>query len=164
MHSGWRKAAALGAIAWALAAGCAREPPGGSPSDPATPSPVGARGSIEVTARLDEIPEGAIFKRDLYDYTTILRYRVLAVHRGELQDSVIHVGHYNPFKPRSKAADRKVPGIGGNVESFRGGDVHRMALEAPLEDRFMGGVIDKYFGEPRGELYWAVWTDAAKAP
>ena len=33
---------------------------------------VTTRGGIEVTAKLVEIPEGAIFKRDLYDYATVL--------------------------------------------------------------------------------------------
>ena len=42
-------------------------------------------GTIEVTARLVEIPEGAIFQRDLYDYATILKYEVLSVHRGAVE-------------------------------------------------------------------------------
>ena len=68
------------------------------------------RGSIEVTARLVEIPEGAIFKRELYDYATVLKYQVLQVHRGKVEGETIFVGHYNPFKPRSEAADSKVRG------------------------------------------------------
>ena len=67
-------------------------------------------GRIEVTAQLVEIPEGAIFKRELYNYTTILKYQVLEVHRGTLDAKTIYVGHYNPFKPRSEAADRQVQG------------------------------------------------------
>lgn len=39
-------------------------PPVASPED----SPVTKLGSLEVTARLVEVPEGAIFKRDLYNY------------------------------------------------------------------------------------------------
>src|SRR5438067_2472141 len=42
-------------------------------------------GTVEVTAKLVEIPEGAIFKRDLYDYATILKYQVLKVNRGEVK-------------------------------------------------------------------------------
>jgi len=116
-------------------------------------------GHIEVTARLTEIPEGAIFKRDLYDYTTVLKYNVLKVHRGQVAAETIYVGHYNPFKPRSEAADKQVPGIGGNLTSFKSGQIHRMAMEVPIDDYFMGGIINKYFGKFDGPIYWAVWTN-----
>jgi hypothetical protein len=118
------------------------------------------QGTVEVTARLVEVPEGAIFKRDLYDYTTILKYEVLQVHRGELDSRTIFVGHYNPWKPRREAADKRVTGIGGNVDRFEAGQVHRMALEVPIEDFFMGGIVNKYFGQESGPLYWAVWTNS----
>src|SRR5689334_22519418 len=71
-------------------------------------------GTLEVTARLVEIPAGAIFKRELYDYATILKYDVLKVHRGELKTNIIYVGQYNPFKPRAQAADARVKQVGGN--------------------------------------------------
>lgn len=116
-------------------------------------------GSIEVTARLAEIPDGAIFKRDLYDYATVLKYEVLQVHRGKVDSDTIYVGHYNPFKPRGDAADRRAKNIGGNLRSFRAGHVHRMALEVPIDDYFMGGIINKYFGRFNGPVYWAVWTN-----
>ncbi|MCJ7676003.1 MAG: hypothetical protein MUO33_12755 [Sedimentisphaerales bacterium] len=116
-------------------------------------------GSIEVTARLAEIPEGAIFKRELYNYTTVLKYNVLKVHRGQVEAKTIYVGHYNPFKPRSEAADKRVTGIGGNLRSFRSGQIHRMALEVPIDDYYMGGIINKYFGKSDGPIYWAVWTN-----
>jgi hypothetical protein len=122
-------------------------------------TPVATRGSTEVTGKLLEIPEGAVFKRDLYDYATVLKYQVLQVHRGEVDGKTIYVGHYNPFKPRSEAADRRVKDIGGNLKAFRAGQVHRMALEVPLDDYFMGGVVDKYFGQETGPIFWAVWTD-----
>ena len=120
---------------------------------------VTSMGSIEMTARLTEIPEGAIFKRELYDYTTVLKYNVLKVHRGQVGEETIYVGHYNPFKPRSEAADKRVPGIGGNLPSFRPGQIHRMALEVPIDDYFMGGIINKYFGKYDGPIYWALWTN-----
>jgi hypothetical protein len=123
---------------------------------------VTSRGTVEVTARLVEIPEGAIFKRDLYDYATVLKYQVLKVHRGEVKESTIHVGHYNPWKPRSEAPDKRVQNIGGALRSFQAGQVHRMALEAPIDDHFMGGIVNKYFGQHTGTLYWAVWTNLAK--
>lgn len=150
------------AIAALAAASCGKGTGGPLPSgeDPQ----VRTLGTIEVTARLSEIPEGAIFKRDLYDYATILRYEVLAVHRGALDREVIHVGHYNPFKPRAEAPDRRVKTIGGNLRRFEAGQVHRMALEVPLDDFYMGGIVNKYFGEDTGPLYWAVWTNLGRAP
>lgn len=116
-------------------------------------------GSIEVTARLTEIPEGAIFKRELYNYTTVLKYDVLKVHRGQIDAGTIYVGHYNPFKPRSEIVDKRVTGIGGNLRSFRSGQIHRMALEVPIDDYYMGGIINKYFGKFDGPIYWVVWTN-----
>ena len=83
---------------------------------------VTTRGTAEVTARLVEVPEGAIFKRDLYDYAAILKYEVTDVHRGAVErGAVIYVGHYNPWKPRAEAADKKVKDIGGTVREFRAG-------------------------------------------
>jgi hypothetical protein len=123
---------------------------------------VTTKGSVEVTARLEEIPEGAIFKRDLYDYTAILKYQVLQVHRGEGVGETIFVGHYNPFKLRSEAADQRVEHIGGSLKRFRAGQLHRMALEAPIDDFFMGGIVNKYFGKTSGPIYFAVWTNLAE--
>ena len=37
-------------------------------------------------------------------------------------------------------------GIGGNLRRFRAGQLHRMALETSMDDHFMGGIVDKYFG------------------
>ncbi len=116
-------------------------------------------GTVEVTAKLVEIPEGAIFQRDLYDYTTILKYQVVTLHRGQVATNTLFVGHYNPWKPRAEAADRRVKGIGGSLKQFRAGALHRMALEVPIDDYFMGGIVNKYFGQETGPLYWAVWTN-----
>jgi len=119
-------------------------------------------GTVEVTARLVEIPDGAIFQRDLYDYATILKYEVLAVRRGAVEKgATIYVGHYNPWKPRAEAADQRAKNIGGTLKQFRAGQLHRMALETPMDDHFMGGIVDKYFGKHDGPSYWAVWTNAA---
>jgi hypothetical protein len=131
----------------------------GRPPHAGRDAEVTKRGRIEVTARLVEVPDGAIFQRDLYDYATVLKYQVVEVHRGRLDGATIYVGHYNPFKPRSQAADRRVPEIGGDLKSFRAGQVHRMALEAPIDDHFMGGIVNKYFGKETGPIYWAVWTN-----
>jgi hypothetical protein len=37
-----------------------------------------------------------------------------------------------------------------------------MALETPMDDHYMGGIVDKYFGKHEGPEYWAVWTNAAE--
>lgn len=132
---------------------------GGSPARGPDPR-LATRGTVEVTAKLIEIPEGAIFKRDLYNYATILKYQVLQVHRGEApEDTAIYVGHYNPWKPRSEAADKQAPDIGGNLRRFEAGQTHRLALAVPIDDHYMGGIVNKYFGQTTNTLYWAVWTD-----
>jgi len=119
-------------------------------------------GTVEVTARLVEVPEGAVFYRELYNYATILKYEVVSVHRGTLQKgAVIYVGHYNPWKSRSEAADKRVAGIGGNLKQFQAKRLHRMALETPMDDHYMGGIVDKYFGKHEGPAYWALWTNLA---
>ncbi len=124
-------------------------------------SQVRSLGTIEITGRLLEIPEGAIFQRDLYDYATILKYEVLEVHRGAVEKgAILYVGHYNPWKPRAEAGDARAKGIGGSLKQFRAGEHHRMALELPMDDHFMGGIVDKYFGQHTGPTFWAVWTNA----
>lgn len=134
----------------ALAA-CRREP---APLDAA----VTERGSVEVTAQLEEIPPGAVFQRGLYDYATVLRYTVLQVHRGDVRTNTIYVAHYNPFKPRREAAGRFAPGVGGNVVRFAPRAVHRMALDPDMDACYMGAVVDRYFGAHTGAVFWAVWT------
>ena len=140
-----------------IAAGCAKTSEGTANAgrDPE----LAKRGSIEVTATLVEIPEGAIFQRELYNYATVLKYEVLEVHRGKVRGQTIYVGHYNPFKPRSEAADRRVKDIGGNLKSFRAGQVHRMALEESMLDQFSGGVLNKYSSDDVDPIYWAVWAN-----
>jgi len=141
----------------AVAAGCAETRNGGTPS----PDPeLANRGSIELTAKLVEIPEGAIFERELYNYATVLKYEVLEVHRGNVKRSTIYVGHYNPWKPRSEAADRRVQDVGGTLKSFKAGDVHRMALEGSITDHFSGGILNLYAREEleTDPIYWAVYT------
>jgi hypothetical protein len=135
-----------------VAAGCGGRREGLDPE-------LAKRGSIEVTAKLVEIPEGAIFQRELYNYATVLKYQILEVHRGRVKGQTIYVGHYNPFKPRSEAADRRVQDVGGNLKSFRAGQVHRMALEGSMFDSFKGGILNKYSAEDTDPIYWAVRTD-----
>jgi hypothetical protein len=136
--------------------------PSGASGSAGEDAQVKSLGSVEVTARLVEIPDGAIFQRELYDYATILKYQVVFVHRGGVdRGSTIYVGHYDPWKPRAEAADKRVKNIGGTLRQFRAGQLHRMALETPMDDFFMGGIVDKYFGKHSGPSCWAVWTNAA---
>jgi hypothetical protein len=139
-----------------MATACAQREGASSPSsDPE----LSKRGSIEVTAKLVEIPEKAIFKRERYNYATVLKYEVLEVHRGKVKGKTIYVGHYNPSDPRSEVSDRYVHDIGGNLKSFRAGQVHRMALEGSMLDHFSGGILNKYSEEDTDPIYWAVWTN-----
>ena len=139
-----------------LTASCGGRPKSGEAAQ------VRTLGTIEVTARLVEVPEGAVFHRELYDYATILKYEVVAVHRGAFEKgAVIYVGHYDPWKPRAEAADQRAKNIGGNSRQFRPGQLQRMALVTPLDDFFMGGIVDKYFGKHAGPSYWALWTNDA---
>jgi hypothetical protein len=120
-------------------------------------------GSIELTARLAEVipyDEKCVFPpNDLYDYVYIFKYNVLETHRGKVEGDTILVGQYNPLKPRAKAADARAPEIGGNVTRFQAGDIHRLALEAPLDESYMGPIINKYHNQTKATLYWAVWTN-----
>jgi len=127
-------------------------------SDVGEDSQVITLGSVEVTAELLEIP-GEFPDIPMYDYAFVLKYKVLNVHRGKVDAEVIYVGHYNPLKRRDKAADARVREIGGNLKRFRAGDVHRMALEVPIDDYYMGGIINRYFEKETGPIYWAVWTN-----
>ncbi len=154
-----------------LAAGCGTDPrpagAGDAANAPNAPNAgedekVKSLGTAEVTARLVEVPEGAIFERDLYHYAAILKYEVVAVHRGPVEKgATIYVGHYDPWKPRSEAADRQVKDVGGHLKRFEAGHLHRMALEPSLDDVYLGAIVDKYFGKRSGPTYWAVWTNAA---
>jgi len=122
------------------------------------PSPeLAANGDLEVTAKLVSIG-GEFPSNKLYDYVYVMKYHVLKVHRGTVADADIFVGHYNPLKPRAAAQDKFSGKVGGNGERFQVGDVHRMALEAPLDEHYMGGIIDKHILE-KGTRYRAIWTD-----
>ncbi|MBI2435219.1 MAG: hypothetical protein HYV26_20370 [Candidatus Hydrogenedentes bacterium] len=114
-------------------------------------------GSVEVTAKLVDIP-GEFPPNDLYDYAYVLKYEVQTTHRGQAAGAIL-VGQYNPLKPRNEAADKRAEDIGGNVTEFRVGDVHRLALEVPIDEYCMAGIINKYAGQTDAPIYWAVWTN-----
>jgi hypothetical protein len=141
---------------WVLAlASCGKADAGPAASGA---SPVSTLGSVEVTAKLLEIP-GELPQKKLYDYVYVMKYRVLRTHRGTVEGDEILVGQYNPQKPRSGAEDKFSGKVGGSVERLLVGDIHRLALESPLDEKMpMVGLIDKYVGQ-KGVRYWAVWTD-----
>jgi hypothetical protein len=157
LRTGWTIVGPLTLAVALMAAACSTEKEGGASSD----SEVGRRGTIEVTAKLVEIPEGAIFDRPLYNYATVLKYQVLAVHRGSVKGDIIYVGHYNPAKPRSEVADKRVKDVGGTLRFFRPEQVHRMAFDGSMFDHFTGGILNLYSKEDTDPIYWAVWTEAA---
>lgn len=135
----------------------------GREAETGTDEHVTSLGMVEVTAELIEIP-GELIDRPMYDYAHVMKYKVLKVHRGDEIGEFVYVGHYNPLKPRDAVADARVPEVGGNVTSFRVGDIHRMALEFPIDDCFMGGIINKYHDQGVSPVYWAVWTNRASRP
>lgn len=135
-----------------LSVSCSKKP------DTGEDDKVTTLGSIEVTAQLLEI-RGKIIDDPLYDYAHVMKYKVLKVHRGKVNGDIIYVGHYNPAEQRNNVADKRVTQIGGNLKRFRAMDIHRMALEVPIDDYYMGGIINKYFGEINEPIYWAVWTN-----
>jgi len=149
----WAAALACALIACSLG-GCRKK------GDAGLDKEVTTLGDTEVTAQLVEIPS-EFPPNDLYDYVYILKYRVLRVHRGNVPTPEIFVGQYNPLKPRSSVQDDRSGKIGGHVERFRAGDVHRMALIAPLDQQWMGGIVDKYFDQ-KGIRYWAMWTNSGE--
>lgn len=118
---------------------------------------VTSKGSIEVTARLADVT-GEFPSNDLYDYAYVMRYEVTQSHRGEAPATIL-VGQYNPLKPRASAADARSGEIGGDVKAFRVGDVHRLALEVPIDDYCMVGIINPYAEETQEPIYWALWTN-----
>jgi hypothetical protein len=120
-------------------------------------------GDTEVTAQLDEI-RGEFADQTNYDYAFVMRYKVLKVHRGKVDSDAIYVGHYNPLTPRASVADERVKDVGGTLKRFHAGDIHRMALVSPMDDYFMGGIINRYFEEYKGPVYWALWTGPGVKP
>lgn len=142
---------------WGLAAALVALVGCGAPKTDGADLQVTTEGSIEVTARLADI-RGEFPPNDLYDYAYVMRYEVLQTHRGEAPATIL-VGQYNPLKPRASAADARSGEIGGDVTRFRQGDIHRLALEVPIDDYCMVGIINKYAEESQEPIYWAVWTN-----
>lgn len=129
-----------------------------APTDGADPK-VAAMGTIEVTARLVDIP-GTFPPNDIYDYAYVMKYEIVQVHRGEASGTIF-VGQYNPIKNRAEAADERSGEIGGTVTRFRTGDLHRLALDVPIDNFCMAGIVNEYAEKEPSDapIYWAIWSN-----
>ena len=123
-------------------------------------------GRIEVTARLVERPE-QFPNLGAYRYTYVLKYQVVKIHRQDLERKYslkpgdeIFVGHYKPWMPRSqiKDSDWGDSPLGGKLDQFVTGEVHRMALDYELQDLAPSGALDYCF-PPATNRFFAVWTN-----
>ena len=152
-------------VASGVRSGSSSTGPGGTVTAP--PGQAGIQGQVttagrfEVTAKLTELP-GAFLPNDgLYNYAFVLKYEVLEVHRGgDDVGKVIHVAHYNPQKTRSEVGDEFYPDLGGTVDRFRAGDVHRLAMEEPWDEHYIGPLVDRYHETTGKRLYWAIWSNS----
>lgn len=129
-----------------------------APTDGADPK-VTSMGTIEVTAKLVDIP-GTFPPNDIYDYAYVMKYEVVQVHRGEASGTIF-VGQYNPLKNRAEAADERSGEIGGTVTRFRTGDLHRLALDVPIDNFCMAGIVNEYAEKEPSDapIYWAIWSN-----
>jgi hypothetical protein len=89
-----------------------------------------------------------------YRYTYVLKYKVISVHRQDPEGKYplkagdeIFVGHYKPWLPRSqiKDADWGDSPLGGKLDQFVVGEVHRLALDYELQNLAPSGALDYSF-------------------
>ena len=123
-------------------------------------------GRLEVTARLVERPD-QFPQLGAYRYTYVLKYKVVRVHR---QDSAgkyllkagdeIYVGHYKPWLPRSQSKDSDWGDspLGGTLDQFVAGEVHRLALDYELQNLAPSGALDYCF-PPATNRFFALWAN-----
>jgi len=116
-------------------------------------------GTVEVKARLVELPGKFLPKKGLYNHAFILKYQVQETIRGPVGSDTIFVAHYNPPQPRSSVADEFFPKLGGSLQRFRAGDIHHLALDVPLDDHYIGAIVDRYHAVEKPVVYWAVWVE-----
>ena len=129
-------------------------------------TPIRQLGRLEVTARLLERPD-EFPKLGAYRYTYVLKYKVLAVHRPDRDGKYplrpgdeIFVGHYKPWLPRSEIqdADWGDTPLGGKLDQFVAGEVHRLALDYELQNLAPSGALDYCF-PPATNRFFAVWAN-----
>jgi hypothetical protein len=123
------------------------------------PAQAGDKDTIEVTAKLVEIP-GKFPPDDLYDYAYVMKYKVQG---GKLDKKTILVAHYKPRRARKKIKDQMKKHVGGKLKKFKQGDVHVMTLDADLQKIWQGAVIDDFFASDRKSTrYWCLKVDPKK--
>lgn len=139
--------------------GCKEKASGsGAGGDLKIPAQAPVAGKLVMVAELEDIP-GQFPANELYNYAYVMKYKVLKVVEGDYGDPEILVGHYNPRFARSDIKDEQDAKVGGDVTTFRKGDVHYLVLN-PLDGEWTGAVEDEYFSDKRPR-WWALW--AAKA-
>ncbi len=116
--------------------------------------------TLVLTARLIEIP-GTMPPNDLYDYVFIMKYRVLAVKKGNISEKEIYVGHYNPLIPRKQIKGKMDSLVNGNIEKFSAGSKHQLTLISPIEKVWKDAVEDNYI-EIEQPRYFALIADELK--
>lgn len=123
-------------------------------------------GRLEVTARLVERPD-QFPKLGAYRYTYVLKYKVVSVQRQDPEGKhplkagdEIFVGHYKPWLPRSeiKDSDWGESPLGGKLDQFMVGEVHRMALDYELQDLAPSGALDYCF-PPATNRFFSLWAN-----
>jgi len=123
-------------------------------------------GRLEVTARLVERPD-QFPKLGAYRYTYVLKYKVVSVQRQDPEGKhplkagdEIFVGHYKPWLPRSeiKDSDWGESPLGGKLDQFVPGEVHRLALDYELQDLAPSGALDYCF-PPDTNRFFALWAN-----
>lgn len=123
-------------------------------------------GRIELTAKLIERPE-QFPQLGAYRYTYVLKYQVVKIHRPDPEQKYllnpgdeIFVGHYKPWMPRSqiKDSDWGNSPLGGKLDQFVAGEIHRMALDYELQDLAPSGALDYCFPAATNRFF-AIWTN-----
>ncbi len=113
-------------------------------------------GSLAVEARLLDLP-APFPANDLYNYVFIMKYRVLKVLRGQYDDSIILVGHYNPRFARPDIHDDMDSLVDGPLTSFQPGDVHLLVLSNLDSLGVTPAIEDNYPRDPHTR-YFARWV------
>ncbi len=130
-----------------------------SPAAMTLPEKPPVAGELVLAAELLEIP-GSFPANDLYNYAYVMKYKVVKVVQGSFAESEILVGHYNPRFAREEITDDQNDKVGGNLKSYRVGDIHYLVL-SPLEGVWTGAVEDDFFKD-KSKRYWAAWADKVR--